>query len=488
MTGYNWLEMHRNQQGRRKTNGPMDGGARLVLLFAAGLLLGAVVTLAYRFTLPTEGWSVYTTELDETDYVFWSNLVGAPSELQREDVLLAVGDVDVEGSATGRPLDQPANWQVGQSIIYTVRRGEQELAIAVPVVHWTLASLWRNLTGELSALMSALGGLAFLVVGWFTFLRRPELPSARALLLLSTAVGATTISGLLPVSFSVQSNVLTYLLTSFFSFSIFGVLLAPSLLAFTLYFPQPKKAIRRRPWLGWIPAVIGLAVLVAVYAGPPTPGWLATLGMIIASIVSLVHAYLTQRDPVSRAQLRWAIGGFVSGLALFSLNFPAPFGLVTNVTLINVLGALSSLAFFVIGLGLAIAVLRYRLYDIDVIIRKTLVYAVLTAVLALVYFGTVIVLQTLFGSLTGRQSPVVIVISTLVIAALFTPLRGRVQSVIDRRFFRQKYDAEQVLARFAQTARDEVELEALTAELVQVVEETMRPERVGVWLRPWSRK
>jgi hypothetical protein len=95
----------------------------------------------------------------------------------------------------------------------------------------------------------------------------------------------------------------------------------------------------------------------------------------------------------------------------------------------------------------------------------------------------IIVLQTLFGSLTGEQSPVVIVVSTLVIAALFSSLRGRVQTVIDRRFFRQKYDAEQVLERFAHTARDEVELEVLTAEMVKVVEETMRPAVVAIWLK-----
>jgi hypothetical protein len=139
---------------------------------------------------------------------------------------------------------------------------------------------------------------------------------------------------------------------------------------------------------------------------------------------------------------------------------------------------------FPIGVGFAI--LRYRLYDIDIIIRKTLQYAVLSALLALVYFGSVILLQTLFGA-AMEDSPLLIVLSTLLIAGLFTPLRRKVQEVIDRRFFRQKYNAEQVLERFARTARDEVDLEALTAELVQVAEETMRPERVSVWLKPAGR-
>ena len=132
---------------------------------------------------------------------------------------------------------------------------------------------------------------------------------------------------------------------------------------------------------------------------------------------------------------------------------------------------------------MATAILRYRLYDIDVIIRKTLVYAVLSGLLALVYFGLIILLQSVFDSVSGQQSPIIIVISTLIIAALFAPLRQRVQAFIDRRFFRQKYDAQQVLARFAQTARDEVEIDVLQAELLRVVQETMQPNSMGMWFK-----
>jgi hypothetical protein len=142
-----------------------------------------------------------------------------------------------------------------------------------------------------------------------------------------------------------------------------------------------------------------------------------------------------------------------------------------------------NLAVMAIPAAIAIAILRYRLYDIDVIIRKTLLYGALTGLLALVYFGSVVLLQGLFEALTGQSSPIVIVISTLLIAALFIPLRRRLQRAIDRRFFRQKYDAQQVLAQFAKTARDEVELEALTAELARVTRETVQPESLTIWLR-----
>ena len=133
---------------------------------------------------------------------------------------------------------------------------------------------------------------------------------------------------------------------------------------------------------------------------------------------------------------------------------------------------------------MGVAILRYKLYDVDIVIRRTLVYTALTALLALVYSGSVVLLQRLFGALTGvAQSPLAIVVSTLAIAALFTPLRRRIQNWIDRRFFRKKYNAQQVLAQFALTARDETDLDALTTELVHVVQETMQPRQVSVWLR-----
>jgi hypothetical protein len=130
---------------------------------------------------------------------------------------------------------------------------------------------------------------------------------------------------------------------------------------------------------------------------------------------------------------------------------------------------------------LGIGITRYRLFDIEIIIRRTLVYSLLTLTLGLVYVGCIIVSRTLVAPLTGG-SELAIVASTLAIAALFNPLRRRIQTLIDKRFYRRKYDAAKVLEAFGATARDETDLERLTGELLRVVDETMQPEFVGLWL------
>ena len=135
----------------------------------------------------------------------------------------------------------------------------------------------------------------------------------------------------------------------------------------------------------------------------------------------------------------------------------------------------------VLPISFTLAIMRSHLWDIDVIIRRTLVYSTLTLTLGLVYVGCILMTRTLIAPLIGG-SDVAIVASTLVIAALFSPLRRRIQNFIDKRFYRRKYDAAKVLAAFGATARDETDLERLTAEMLRVVDETMQPEFVGLWL------
>jgi hypothetical protein len=189
-------------------------------------------------------------------------------------------------------------------------------------------------------------------------------------------------------------------------------------------------------------------------------------------------------NAIVRQQIKWFV---LAGLFTAASIFPGDWiveQLWTDADsryLVNNL--LGLMAITSIALAVLVAILRYRLFDIDIIIRKTTTYAFLTALLALIYFGSVVVLQRVLSPVTG-ESTVAVVLSTLLIAALFLPLRRRVQDAIDRRFFRKKYDAEQVLAQFAATARDETDLDALTAELLRVIQETMQPEHVSIWLVP----
>ena len=217
-------------------------------------------------------------------------------------------------------------------------------------------------------------------------------------------------------------------------------------------------------------------------------GWFACWLFIIMAVQ--VYRYRRVSTLSQRQQTKWIVYGMAVGMGLtLVLIVPTLWwpilrqpGSQTSMAARLVTFTVVLLNQVLLAVTVAIAVLRHRLYDIDVIIRKTLLYAALTALLALVYFGSIALLQGVLTSVSGRSSTVVIVLSTLAIAALFAPLRRRIQDVIDRRFYRRKYDAGQVLARFAQTARDETDLDSLTAELARVVQETMQPSQLKVWL------
>jgi hypothetical protein len=169
-----------------------------------------------------------------------------------------------------------------------------------------------------------------------------------------------------------------------------------------------------------------------------------------------------------------------------SFFFPLAWGAPGTPLWLGLLQHAALVSFTAVPIAEGFAVLRYRLYDIDVVINRALVYGSLTAMLALVYFGGVATTQAIFQALTGQeeQPQLAIVVSTLVIAALFNPLRRRIQGFIDRRFYRRKYDARKTLEAFSAKLRDETDLDALSDDLVGVVRETMQPAHVSLWLRP----
>jgi len=215
---------------------------------------------------------------------------------------------------------------------------------------------------------------------------------------------------------------------------------------------------------------------------------LTYLGLLGGIIIVQIYRYRQVSSPAQRQQTRWVVYGMSMGvggyLALFTLALfvPSLFSTGSLASLIK-LAAIYGLA-LLIPFSLGLAILRSRLWDIDLLINRTLVYGTLTAILALVYVGLVIGLQALLSSIISHGSGVAIVFSTLATAALCQPFRHRIQQVIDRRFYRHKYNATQMLAAFSTTLRHEVELDQLREALLAVVQETMQPAHVSLWVRP----
>jgi uncharacterized membrane protein YhdT len=206
--------------------------------------------------------------------------------------------------------------------------------------------------------------------------------------------------------------------------------------------------------------------------------------VLLVAAASSVFMRLRRAIGVERQQIKWfayAAASTVIGLVLAyvipdMIDVPLWFERIGYAILLVLIPAMP--------ISIGIAILKYRLYDIDLLINRTLVYGSLTAALVALYFGGIVLLQRILVLLTGEKSTLAVVASTLLIAALFNPLRGRIQSFIDRRFYRRKYDARKTLEAFSVKLRDETNLQALKKDLVGVVRETMQPAHVSLWLHP----
>jgi hypothetical protein len=472
-------------------------GSWAILVLA--LLLVACWLLVVREALhkPIDGWAM---TIVNTAGFHRPQFLGKGRDtsdlLQEGDVLLAIEGRPVETilqeAHIGQP-QRPAHWQAGQVVRYTVLRNGQEMTLDVPLYQATL-------TGYFSSVIPTLLDLFVVVSVWLIgpviFFLRPRHPVARLLFLFSVGlfVGLTTqaVSSSLSALFYRSLYWPAWLL-----YLIWQLLVIPTLIHLVLIFPVEKLFWQRHPYLsqaalyGLVPLVLGLNwlfyrqqvdVFLAVHN---TFFTFQFISFLLLMTLAIAHSFITVREPVARAQLRWLGFGILGGIGCGSLLW-----FLGEVVLgSSAFSSLAALGFLLMPLCFSIAILRYRLFDIDILINRTLVYGALTAALALVYFGSVVLLQTLFRLLTGEgQSQLVTVLSTLAIAALFTPLRRRIQGVIDRRFYRRKYDAVRTLAAFGTAARDEVDLNQLTGRLLEAVEETMQPAHVSVWLRPAGAK
>ncbi len=236
----------------------------------------------------------------------------------------------------------------------------------------------------------------------------------------------------------------------------------------------PEYHVRFPNPIGMIPD----RVLIFFFNVPWTIMLLTTAAFCVAAVVVRYRCAAAQE----RAQLKWFLYACTVFLMIYALT-AVLVNIATDTTFDSWGAIVFDLALLTIPGSIGIAVLRYRLYDIDVIIRRTLVYGTLTAILALIYIGSIVILQRFLRPLVGSDSELATVASTLTIAALFQPLRRRMQQLIDRRFYRRKYDAAKTVQVFSARLRDETNLEALTTDMLGVVQETLQPQHLSVWLR-----
>jgi hypothetical protein len=211
---------------------------------------------------------------------------------------------------------------------------------------------------------------------------------------------------------------------------------------------------------------------------------------LLAGIVAQILRYKNISGPVEHQQVKWVVFGIsflAFGATVYAVS-PLIFPLLREPGILNLLyyliaGTFNVLCLLLFFSSFAIAILRYRLWDIDILIHRTLVYGSLTAALVVIYLSSIIFFTEIFRSITGGSSQVAIVISTLGISALFNPLRHRIQNLIDRRFYRQKYDSEKIMSTFSITLRNEVDLNRLSNQLIVIVQETMHPESISLWIK-----
>ena len=273
-----------------------------------------------------------------------------------------------------------------------------------------------------------------------------------------------------------------------------------------LFFPDGRLPSPRWRPVAWL-VLVNIALAVAPFAFGPGPlkdfaeglpvvnpvgiegsvgllnlfaraSFLLLIPISLALILAFVVRFRRARGE-ERQQIKWvayAVAVFASAVVVVSVWPTLDRSLVGS--------ALFLVGFLAIPSAMALAILKYRLYDIDVVINRTLVYGALTVTLALVYFGSIALSQGILTALRGQQSQLAVVASTLVIAALFNPIRHRIQAFIDRRFYRRKYDAARTLEAYAARLREETDLERLSGTLVSVVQKTVQPEHASLWLRP----
>jgi hypothetical protein len=284
---------------------------------------------------------------------------------------------------------------------------------------------------------------------------------------------------------------------------ILNVLGLGSLLTLFYLFPDGRFVPGFTRWLviiWWLSLLLALTdpatflptPLAAVETFPQVLLLIYYLAWFITGVIAQLYRYRVVANQTQRQQTKWVVASFVITFTILTIiGAPVLFfpilrqpGMTKLLYDLYITIPASALALLAIPTSFAVAVLRYRLFEIDLIINRALVYGALSITLVIVYGTTILITQALFQTVAGQRSQFPVIVSTLVIAALFAPLRQQIQQVIDRRFYRHKYDTKQTLNNFANLTRDEVDLEILVGELLSVVQHTIQPQQISLWLKP----
>jgi hypothetical protein len=367
--------------------------------------------------------------------------------------------------------------------------GENRLLVSDQMRELEEAGISAGFYAACNVALGVVFALACFVAGATIFLRRSDERMSLMVSLMLVVLGSSYLISPQVVLDAYPALDLPYRLVALAGFALF------TLVVYT--FPDGRFVPRWAavPALVWI-----LDNAVSLFFSDALPEWFGVigfLGFLIPAIFAVgvqVYRYRRASEPVQRRQTKWVVFGFAvcfgGYLLLVVLQglFLGFDGTETHPITVMLIQTAISLLFLGIPLSIGVAGLRSGLWDIDVLINRTLVYGALTASLALVYLGGVVSLQYVFRALTGEGSQLAVVASTLAIAALFVPLRRRIQNFVDRRFYRRKYDAARVLAAFSNTLRDETDLERLTPEMPRVVRKTVQPAHASLWLRTPERR
>ncbi len=399
-------------------------------------------------------------------------LEGGVLQLARAVWLVLVA-VQLASFLSGIPHYLPlVEHQCQQGCLLTISQAESLARAGIPLIGFVVAALAASILSVVAATIMAV----------ILFARRSHdlmvLIAAYVIVILPTSVAlmpGPTVSTVIQTTAFILPPAADVLINAILSGAILGLF---------LLFPS-GRFVPRWSWAllaSFVPFTT-MFIVWPQFETPLTPVWLLFFGTAAGCIG---YRYWRVSTPVERQQTKWVSLGFVIFMAIISAYW-IPLYAFPDATLYQPLAYLAyQLILPIVPLSFFIAIQRYRLYDIDTIIRRTLVYGSLTAILVAIYVVGVVGAQALVSRIVGpsaEQEPILIVVTTLLVAALFQPLRRRLQHLIDRSFYRTRYDAARMLAIFGATLRNEVELNALTDHLIGTVEDAMRPAHVSLWLR-----